>query len=343
MRAGNQLPFGGFPAVKSAAPRPGQWLAPAGAAVRPLPKYGQPAAGKFRLHGGLRCGGDLGEVVAIVHSHPDATSRPSPHDLAMCEASGLPWHILSWPEGDLRTIAPQSNIPLLGRPFVHGAWDCWQVCADWYQREWGLEFERFAREDGWWEQVDGPSLYEQHFQAAGFCPVDQPRGDMIVFEVGRTQHPNHAIYLGTDAALPGTVRSSAPGHSCCTTSTASQARSSSTAGTGLSRRGWCCGTVKPGRQPVLRSGVWSAGRAGKVQKLIVILLAVIVVLIAPWTLAVLFAGVLAYGIWLAVVGLITAIFVAGYMYKNSEGRRQRQIQKVVDAANKRNRSQGMKP
>lgn len=57
----------------------------------------------------------------------------------------------------------------------------------------------------------------------------------------------------------------------------------------------------------------------------------------------LFAGVLAYGIWLAVVGLITAIFVAGYMYKNSEGRRQRRIQKVVDAANKRNRSQGMKP
>ncbi|MHA5669452.1 hypothetical protein ACVSKH_31985 [Pseudomonas aeruginosa] len=79
------------------------------------------------------------------------------------------------------------------------------------------------------------------------------------------------------------------------------------------------------------------------QKLIVILLAVIVVLIALWTLAVLFAGVLAYGIWLAVVGLITAIFVAGYMYKNSEGRRQRRIQKVVDAANKRNRSQGMKP
>ncbi|MCG7131960.1 NlpC/P60 family protein, partial [Pseudomonas aeruginosa] len=69
----------------------------------------------------------------------------------------------------------------------------------------GLEFERFAREDGWWEQADGPSLYEQHFQAAGFCPVDQPRrGDMIVFEVGRTAHPNHAgIYLGNDPSLPG--------------------------------------------------------------------------------------------------------------------------------------------
>ena len=42
---------------------------------------------------------DLGEVIGIVHSNPDATSRPSPHDLAMCEATALPWHILSWPEG----------------------------------------------------------------------------------------------------------------------------------------------------------------------------------------------------------------------------------------------------
>ena len=146
---------------------------------------------------------DLGEVIGIVHSHPDATSRPSARDLAMCEATGLPWHILSWPEADLRSITPTGSTPLLNRPFVHGAWDCWQVCADWYKREWGLEFEAFKREDGWWEQADGPSLYEQAYEVAGFYRVDQPRrGDMIVMAVGRTAHPNHAgIYLGTDAAL----------------------------------------------------------------------------------------------------------------------------------------------
>lgn len=148
---------------------------------------------------------DQGEIIAVVHSHPDATSRPSPRDLAMCEASGLPWHILSWPEGDLRTITPAGHTPLLGRPFVHGAWDCWQICADWYQREWGIEFEPYQREDGWWEKADGPSLYEQAYEAAGFTRVAQPqRGDMIVMAVGRTLHPNHAgIYLGSDPALPG--------------------------------------------------------------------------------------------------------------------------------------------
>lgn len=122
----------------------------------------------------------------------------------MCEATAQPWHILSWPEGDLRTITPSGSTPLLGRPFVHGAWDCWQACADWYQREWGLEFPAYAREDGWWEQAAGPSLYEQAYEAAGFYQVDRPQhGDMIVMEVGRTAHPNHAgIYLGADPQLP---------------------------------------------------------------------------------------------------------------------------------------------
>ncbi|MCV4285104.1 C40 family peptidase [Pseudomonas capsici] len=148
---------------------------------------------------------DAGEVIGIVHSHPDATSRPSARDLAMCEATELPWHILLWPEGDLRTITPTGSTPLLGRPFVHGAWDCWQVCADWYQREWGLGFEAFQRTDGWWESSESASLYEQHYESAGFVRVDRPqRGDMIVMAVGRTAHPNHAgIYLGSDPKLPG--------------------------------------------------------------------------------------------------------------------------------------------
>ncbi|MNJ64107.1 NlpC/P60 family protein [compost metagenome] len=100
---------------------------------------------------------------------------------------------------------PKGHTALLGRPFVHGAWDCWQVCADWYEREWGLTFTQYTREDGWWERHDGPSLYEQHYKVEGFERVDTPqRGDLIVMAVGRTAHPNHAgIYLGHDPTLPG--------------------------------------------------------------------------------------------------------------------------------------------
>lgn len=148
---------------------------------------------------------EVGEIIAVVHSHPDATSRPSAADIAMCSASGLPWYVLSWPEGDLRRIEPVDSVPLLGRAFVHGVQDCWQVCADWYARAHGFEFARYPREDGWWEQTDGPSHYEDLYESAGFVQVDQPqRGDLIIMSVGRTAHPNHGgIYLDTDPALPG--------------------------------------------------------------------------------------------------------------------------------------------
>ncbi|RMS67903.1 NLP/P60-like protein [Pseudomonas savastanoi] len=80
----------------------------------------------------------------------------------------------------------------------------WQVCADCYKREFGLEFEAFKRTDGWWESAYAKSLYESKYKAAGFVGVDQPqRGDMVVMEVGWTKPPNHTgIYLGTDASLP---------------------------------------------------------------------------------------------------------------------------------------------
>lgn len=147
---------------------------------------------------------DRGEIVGIVHSHPDATSRASAADVALCNAGEVPWFILSWPEGDLNVIRP-APVPLLCRAFVHSAQDCWSLCEAWYQRAWGLEFERFEREDRWWEDPAGPSLYEQHFEQAGFYQVAEPRrGDMLVMRVGRTAHPNHAgIYLGSDPSLPG--------------------------------------------------------------------------------------------------------------------------------------------
>lgn len=38
---------------------------------------------------------DQGEVVALVHSHPNASATPSDADRVICEQSGLTWHIVS--------------------------------------------------------------------------------------------------------------------------------------------------------------------------------------------------------------------------------------------------------
>lgn len=141
---------------------------------------------------------DSGIIIAIVHSHPDATTQPSPIDLAECDVSQLPWVIASWPEGDIRTIMPTEGIkPLLGRPFVHGIWDCYAIVRDWYLLERGIMLPNFERADGWWNRSE--DLYMKHYAEAGFTAINselQP-GDVIIMQV-RASEPNHAgIYVGS--------------------------------------------------------------------------------------------------------------------------------------------------
>ncbi len=157
---------------------------------------------------------DLGEVLAIVHSHPDAPAQPTQCDLVACEASGLPWHIVrvdavegKAQAGELYTFAPTGyKAPLVGRQFFHGVLDCYQLIVDWYVEERGITLKQFARKDGWWD--DGHSdLYTEGFPQAGFVRIadgDEPqRGDVILMQIrARNGVPNHAaIYLGDGLML----------------------------------------------------------------------------------------------------------------------------------------------
>lgn len=153
---------------------------------------------------------DMGTIVGIVHSHPDETTRPSYHDIAVMsrnreielmvdpDSKATPWHIVSWPEGDYRQIIPEVPSSLLGREFVHGVWDCWATCEAYYQKYHGITFPEYPRKDRWWEEKETTSFYEDFHEAAGFYRVTTPEpGDMIVMQIGRSYHPNHAgIYLG---------------------------------------------------------------------------------------------------------------------------------------------------
>lgn len=160
---------------------------------------------------------ELGEVVGIVHSHPDATTRPSPYDIAVMsrnyevqlivdpQSAPVPWHIVSWPEGDYRQIIPEVTTSLLDRPFVHGVWDCWATCEAYYKKYHGLEFPTYHRKDKWWEEKDTVSFYEEFHEAAGFYEVDSIKpGDLVIMQIGRSFHPNHAgVYLGEVSEFEG--------------------------------------------------------------------------------------------------------------------------------------------
>ena len=87
---------------------------------------------------------ESGDIVAVVHSHPDAPAAPSEADRVACEASGLPWYIVAVEKsengdvvaGEIRGFAPEGyRAPLLGRQFAHGVLDCYTLVRDWYARE----------------------------------------------------------------------------------------------------------------------------------------------------------------------------------------------------------------
>lgn len=150
---------------------------------------------------------DLGEVLAVVHSHPDTLPNPSMADRVSCGLWGLEWLIVSYPDVSECWLKPENyQAPLLGREFSHGILDCYTLIKDYYQRELLITLPEFKRDNLWWENKEGNSLYEENFEKAGFYKVDDledyQRHDVIIFQVGRTYHPNHAgVYLGDNPTL----------------------------------------------------------------------------------------------------------------------------------------------
>lgn len=160
-----------------------------------------------------------GEVIGVFHSHPDGTAVPSAHDRACMSVNAemqrkyspnspqILWHIVSWPEDDYIEVEPFIHETILDRPFIHGLWDCWQACEDYYEKYHNIKFPKYEREDAWWEDKDAVSLYETFWPSAGFEDVTghpMQVGDMVVMQIGRTYHPNHAgIYLGKTDSFEG--------------------------------------------------------------------------------------------------------------------------------------------
>lgn len=60
--------------------------------------------------------------------------------------------------------------PLIGRPFVHGIFECLTLVQDHYRRELDIKLPEYSRDDDWWNR--GENLYLEHLPAAGFIRVN---------------------------------------------------------------------------------------------------------------------------------------------------------------------------
>lgn len=146
---------------------------------------------------------ELGDPVAVVHSHPNLSPEPSQADRVSCEASGLPWHIVSVPTERWHYMVPQGYVaPLVGREWSHGVLDCYSIIRDWYALEMAIELPDFDRHDSWWER--GENLYLNNFESAGFRRVDadtMQRGDVVLMQIS-SPVPNHgAVFLGDNQII----------------------------------------------------------------------------------------------------------------------------------------------
>lgn len=144
---------------------------------------------------------DMGQVIAIVHSHPDVSAKPSEADIVSCENSGLPWVIVSvFADGvqEVRRIEPTGYVaPLIGRNFYYGVLDCFTIIQDFYDRQYGIHIERVESEDCWW--LGDKEVYLDNFMDAGFVKVEDETlkaGDVLLMQV-KSERTNHAaVFIG---------------------------------------------------------------------------------------------------------------------------------------------------
>lgn len=144
-----------------------------------------------------------GEIIAVIHSHPNISAKPSQADLVSCEASGLPWFICGLPSEQWEYIEPKGYVaPLVGRQWAHGVLDCYSIIKDWYLQNRNIQLLDFERRDEWWKI--GENLYLDNFEKAGFGRIskeDLSEGDVILMCI-YSEVPNHgAIYLGDGLIL----------------------------------------------------------------------------------------------------------------------------------------------
>ena len=145
---------------------------------------------------------NLGEITAVIHSHPMASPEPSQADKVSCEKSNLPWYIVSPQTGKWEYLEPTGyKAPLLGREWVWGVTDCWSLVVDWYKEEKKIELLDYQRPAKVEDFLADP-VFERHLPSRGFrllTPDEELiNGDVLAMSIFG-QGLNHvAIFLDGD-------------------------------------------------------------------------------------------------------------------------------------------------
>ena len=145
---------------------------------------------------------NLGEIIAVVHSHPVTPPTPSQADKVSCEQSNLPWYIVNPKTEQWSYLEPSGyKAPLMGREWVWGVTDCWSLVRDWYKEEKNIILKDYKRPTTPIEFLHNP-LFEKYALETGFRELNSnekcENGDVLLMSI---LHPtlNHvALFFDGD-------------------------------------------------------------------------------------------------------------------------------------------------
>jgi len=130
---------------------------------------------------------------------------PSLKDMQTQDSLQIPFGILSSDGENCSDIVvfPDNDHPLIGRPYIHGVYDCYTIIQSFYWQKFGIELMSVPREYMWWND-GGVNLYDKYYQSAGFFEVSEDElryGDMILISISSTENNHGAVYIGDNKIL----------------------------------------------------------------------------------------------------------------------------------------------